>query len=150
MTARTFKTRLVAGDSKNVTGIVVPDETIAALSGGQRPRLKINVNGYEMTAAPGRMAGKTMISFSAAHRAASGLSAGEEITVRLELATEPEAIEVPTDLGAALGAAGKSDAFSKAAPSRRKEWVRQVTEAKGDDTRRRRIAKIVESIPAAR
>jgi hypothetical protein len=146
--AQTFKTKLVAGESKNVTGIVVPDKVIAALDGGQRPRLKIDVNGYGFTAAPGRMAGKTMISFSAAHRAASGLSGGEEITVRLELATAPEAIDAPDDLKAALAEAGIDDAFSKAAPSKRKEWVRQVMEAKSEDTRRRRIQKVVEAVRA--
>jgi Bacteriocin-protection, YdeI or OmpD-Associated/Domain of unknown function (DUF1905) len=144
--AQTFTTRLVAGESKNVTGIVIPDEIISALGGGQRPRLNVTVNDYEMTAAPGRMAGKTMISFSAAHRAASGLSGGEEIVVRLELATAPEVIEVPPDLQAALDKAGKSDVFSNAAPSRRKEWARQVAEAKGEDTRQRRIVKIVGAI----
>jgi Bacteriocin-protection, YdeI or OmpD-Associated/Domain of unknown function (DUF1905) len=146
MASQTFKTRLVAGESKNVTGIVVPDEIMAALGAGQRPRLKVTVNVYEMTVTPGRMAGKTMIGFSAAHRAASGLSGGDEITVRLELAAGPEAIEIPPDLHAALAEAGKIEAFSKAAPSRRKEWVRQVTEAKGQDTRGRRIAKIVDAL----
>jgi Bacteriocin-protection, YdeI or OmpD-Associated/Domain of unknown function (DUF1905) len=146
MASQTFKTRLVAGESKNVTGIVVPDEVMAALGAGQRPRLNITVNGYEMTAVPGRMAGKTMIGFSAAHRAASGLSGGDEITVRLELAGGAEAIEIPPDLQAALAEAGKIEAFSKAAPSRRKEWARQVTEAKGQDTRVRRITKVVDAL----
>jgi Bacteriocin-protection, YdeI or OmpD-Associated/Domain of unknown function (DUF1905) len=146
MAAQIFKTRLVAGESKNVTGIAVPDAVMTALGAGQRPRLKISVNGYEMTAVPGHMAGKTMIGFSAAHRAASGLSGGDEITVRLELAAGPEAIEIPPDLQAALAEAGKLDAFSKAAPSRRKEWVRQVTEAKSQDTRSRRIGKVVDAL----
>jgi hypothetical protein len=146
MTAKTFKTSLVAGESKNVTGIVVPDEVMAALGGGQRPRLKIEVNGYAMTAVPGRMSGKTMIAFSAAHRAASGLSGGDPITVRLELATAPEAIELPAELEAALAESGKSEAFSKAAPSKRKEWIRQVIEAKAEDTRRKRIAKVVDAL----
>jgi uncharacterized protein YdeI (YjbR/CyaY-like superfamily) len=34
-------------------------------------------------------------------------------------------------------------AFEKSAPSKRKEFVRQVTEAKTDETRARRIEKIV-------
>jgi Bacteriocin-protection, YdeI or OmpD-Associated/Domain of unknown function (DUF1905) len=148
MVAQTFKTKLVAGESKNVTGIVVPDKVIAALGGGLRPRLQIEVNGYAFTATPGRMAGKTMISFSGAHRVASGLSGGEEVTVWLELATAPEAIEPPEDLKAAIAEAGIDDAFAEAAPSKRREWVRQVMEAKGDDTRRRRIQKVVEAVRA--
>jgi hypothetical protein len=144
--SQTFKTKLLAGESKNVTGIVIPDKIIAALGGGQRPRLQIDVNGYAFTVTPGRMAGKTMISFSAAHRSASGLAGGEEITVRLELATAPATIDAPDDLQAVLAEAGVGDAFAKAAPSMRKEWVRQVVDAKGEDTRRRRVQKVVDAL----
>lgn len=146
MAAQTFNTRLVSVEGKNVTGIVVPDEIMVALGGGQRPRLEVTVNSYEMTIVPGRIAGKAMIGFSAARRAASGLSGGDAITDRLELASGPEAIEVPPDLNGALADAGKLGAFSEAAPSRRKEWVRQVMEAKSSDTRGRRIAKVVDAL----
>ena len=148
MAAQTFETKLVAGEDKNVTGIVVPDVVMEALGSGQRPRLRIDVNGYEFTAIPGRMAGKTMISFSAAHRKASGLSGGDDIKARLELATAPDAIDLPDDFKAALVAAGIENAFSKAAPSKRKEWVRQIMEAKAEDTRHRRILKVVEAVRA--
>jgi hypothetical protein len=47
MAAQTFKTLLAAGEGKNVTGIAAPDEIMAALGAGQRPRLKITVSGYE-------------------------------------------------------------------------------------------------------
>ena len=46
MASQTFMTRLVNGESKNVTGIVITDEVMTALGAGQRPRMKITVNGY--------------------------------------------------------------------------------------------------------
>jgi uncharacterized protein YdeI (YjbR/CyaY-like superfamily) len=38
------------------------------------------------------------------------------------------------------------NAFENAAPSMKKEYVRQVEEAKAQETRERRIAKIVEKL----
>lgn len=45
-----------------------------------------------------------------------------------------------------LEQADKSDAFAGLAPSRKKEFVRQVEEAKTEETRQRRIAKVVQSV----
>jgi uncharacterized protein YdeI (YjbR/CyaY-like superfamily) len=67
--------------------------------------------------------------------------------VTLELDTAPRTVEVPEDLAAALdAAAGTREAFDKLAPSMRKEHVRQVEEAKTQETRERRIARIVEKL----
>jgi len=55
-------------------------------------------------------------------------------------------VELPEDLKSALVDAGALDAFEKAAPSMKKEYVRQVEEAKAQATRDRRIAKIVEKL----
>ncbi len=85
-----------------------------------------------------------MIPVSAAHRAASGLKAGDKIDVTLELEVAPRTVEIPADLLAALSKkAGVKAAFDALAPSKRKECVRQVVEAKAQETRERRIAKIV-------
>ena len=67
----------------------------------------------------------------------------DEVEVRLDLLTGPRVVEVPEPLASALARAGLSDAFAALAPSRRKEACRQVDEAKGADTRERRIHKIL-------
>ena len=46
----------------------------------------------------------------------------------------------------ALTRASALDAFENSAPSMKKEYVRQVEEAKAQETRERRIAKIVEKL----
>ena len=66
--------------------------------------------------------------------------------VTLELDTEPRTVELPDDLAQALDEAGVTEAYNKSAPSARKEFVRQVESAKAQDTRERRIAKIVEKL----
>ena len=64
-----------------------------------------------------------------------------DVTVALDL--EPRTVEIPDDLKNTLQQAGALEAFENSAPSMRKEYVRQVVEAKAQATRERRIAKIV-------
>ena len=90
-----------------------------------------------------------MIPLSAAHRTSSGLKGGDPITVTLELDTASRDVELPKELAAALEKAKLMPAFEKSAPSKRKEFVRQVTDAKTEETRERRIEKIVMQLKEA-
>lgn len=140
----TFKTALLQGEGKNVTGIRIPPEAIEALGAGKKPRVKVTLNGsYTYTITVAVMGGDYMMGFSSDHRQASGLKGGDPIEVSLELDTEPPKIDVPDDLAAALDSAGVRASFDAQPPSARKEHVRQVNDAKAADTRVRRIAKIV-------
>ncbi len=85
-----------------------------------------------------------MISFSADKREATGVMGGDTVFITIELDTEPRTVEIPDDLKAALDAnPGATEAFDKLAFSRRKEYVRQVEESKTQETRDRRIARVV-------
>ena len=130
----------------NNTGIHVPDEVIEKLGGGKRPLVNVTVNDYCYRSAVASMGGKFMISFSSYHRNASGIQGGDEVDVKLELDLAPRSVEIPTDLEAALTIANAIDAFNHSAPSMKKEYVRQVESAKSQETRERRIAKIVEKL----
>lgn len=141
----TFKTTL-AGTADGPTGIEVPAANIAALGTSKKPAVKVSVSGYAYRSTVAVMGGKFLIPFSSEHRKASGIKAGDKIEVALELDTEPRTVELPDDLAAALKKAGARAAFDASAPSKRKEFVRQVVEAKAEDTRARRIAKIVEGL----
>lgn len=141
-----FTTKL-SGSSDGPTGIVVPETVISALGSGKKPAVLVNVSGYEYRSTVGVMGGKSMIPFSSAHRAASGVSAGDSIAVTLMLDVAPRTVEIPAELAAALAAAkGAQAAFDTSAPSRKKEMVRQVVETKSEETRARRIAKIIEQL----
>ncbi len=141
---KTFKTTLIKGDQKNTSGIEIPAEIIDALSAGKKPPVRITIGDYSYRSTVAVMGGRYLVSLSQAHREASGLQGGETVDVTVEVDTEPRTVEVPEDLAAALAAKpGAHEAFDKASPSARKEFVRQVAEAKAQDTRERRIAAIV-------
>jgi hypothetical protein len=133
----------------NNTGIEVPAENIAALGSSRKPAVKVNLSGYEYQSTVAVMGAKFMIPLSAAHRAASNIKGGDPITVTLELDTSSRDVELPSDLAAALEKSKLMAAFEKSAPSKRKEFVRQVMEAKTEETRARRIEKIVTQLKEA-
>jgi len=143
----TFHTTILQ-TGKNTAGIQVPEEIIEKLGSGKRPLVRVTINNYTYRSAVAVMAGKYMISFSSAHRKAAGVQGGDDADITLELDLEPRTVEIPKDLEDALIKANALDVFEKSAPSMKKEYVRQVIEAKAQETRERRINKIVDKLSA--
>lgn len=142
----TFVTAVQQAEGKNATGIQVPSDLVAALDSGKRPKVKITLNGYTYRSTVAAYGDVFMLPLSQEHRDAAGVQAGDEIEITLELDTEPRTVEVPPVLATTLAENGVRQAFDALAPSRRKEHVRQVESAKAEDTRQRRIAKIVATL----
>ena len=143
--AITFHTTILR-TGKNTAGIQVPEEIIEKLGSSKRPLVRVTIKEYTYRSAVAVMGGKFMVGVSAENRQAAGVQGGEEVDVTIELDLEPRTVELPDDLKAALTEAGALKTFENSAPSMRKEYVRQVTEAKAQETRGRRIGKIVEKL----
>ena len=145
-----FRTTIVQS-GKNTTGIQVPDEVMEALAAGKRPAVKVTVNGYSYRSTVASMGGAAMISLSAEHRAGAGVAGGDEVEVDLELDTAPRQVDVPPDLAAALDAEPAARHTFDGLSYSNKSWhVLQVTGAKTDETRQRRIARSVETLKQGR
>ncbi len=128
----------------NNTGLEVPAEVMAKLGSSKKPAVVVTISGYTYRNTVAVMGGVFMISLSKANREAAGVKGGDQVEVTLELDTEPRTVEIPEDLAAALlEQPGAMAAFDKLAFSKRKEFVRQVNEAKAHETRTWRIAGIV-------
>lgn len=141
----TFKTKLLAKGETGPTGIHVPDELVEKLGGGKRAPVAVTINGkftYQSTIA--FMGGRAMIPVSAERREGAGVKGGDAITVKLVLDTAPREVEMPPALVKALAKdkAAKA-AFDKLSFTYRKEHARAVSKAKAEETRDRRIAKIM-------
>jgi Bacteriocin-protection, YdeI or OmpD-Associated/Domain of unknown function (DUF1905) len=145
-----FRTTIVQS-GKNTTGIQVPDEVVEALGSGRRPAVKVTVNGYSYRNTVASMGGVFMVSLSAEHRAGAGVGGGDEVEVDLELDSAPREVTVPPELMAALDAEPAARAtFDGLSYSNRSWHVLQVTGAKTEETRRRRIARSVEALKQGR
>ncbi len=73
-----FDTTVTATGNK--TGIIVPDELIERLGAGHRPPVIVSIYGHEYRNTVGVMAGKHMISISAAVRKDTGLKVATQST----------------------------------------------------------------------
>lgn len=140
----TFTTTLLT--QGNNVGIEVPEEIVLGFGVGKRVPVTVTLGGYVYPSTIAVMGGRYLIPVSAQIRKEAGVAGGEEHVVTLEHDTTSRDTPVPDDLAAALDAAGVRAAFDAQSPSKRKEHVRQVESAKAEDTRTRRVAKVVESL----
>jgi hypothetical protein len=146
----TFTTTVTQEEGMNATGLPVPADAVAALGTKKRPPVKVSLAGYTYRSTVAAYGDVFMLPLAAEHRNAAGLIAGDRVEVTLELDEEPRTVDVPDDLAEALAAQpGTRAKFDALAYSARKEHVRQVETAKAEDTRTRRIAKIVASLSEA-
>jgi hypothetical protein len=129
---------------KTATGFRVPAEVVAALGAGKRPAVRVTLNGhtYRSTVAP--LGGVFMLPVSAEHRASAGVAAGDEVDVDIELDTAPREVAVPPDFAEALDRdADARRHFDGMSYSNQRRYVLGIEEAKGAETRQRRIARAV-------
>ncbi len=141
-----FHTTILQGD-KTATGIRVPDEVVTGLGAGKRPAVSITINGFTYRSTIAVMGGAYMVGVSAENRAGARVAGGDEVDVDIELDTAPREVTVPAELEAALDAdpAARS-AFDRLSYSNKSWHVLQITGAKTDETRQRRITKSVEAL----
>jgi hypothetical protein len=141
-----FHTTILQSD-KTATGIRVPDEVVEALAAGKRPAVKVTINGFTYRSTIAVMGGAYMVGVSAENRAGAGVAGGDEVDVDIELDTAPREVTVPPDLAGALDAEPNARRTFDGLSFSNKSWhVLQVTGAKTNETRQRRIAKSVEAL----
>lgn len=130
----------------NHAAIEIPQKNIEELGVGKRPPVIVHLPGYSFRATGAGMNSKTLLAFSTAHREASGFWAGDTVEVELELEEGPRPVEIPAELKSALKDAKLLDRFESLNYSSRKEYVRQITDAKAEATKQRRIEKILDQL----
>jgi hypothetical protein len=129
----------------------VPASIVEALGSSRRLPVTVTINGYTYRNSVAPLGGRYMIGVSSEHRGPAGVKGGETVEVDLELDTAPREITVPDDLAAALDAVPAArQTFDRLSYSNKSWHVLQVTGAKAEDTRRRRIEKSVEALREGR
>lgn len=137
-------------DGKTATGINVPDEVVAALGGGNRPRVRITLAGYSYQTTVARMGGLFKFPVSAAVREEAGVAAGDEVEAEIELDSTPRELAIPAPLTQVLDQHPDAKAaFSKLSYTNPKRHVPAVEGAKTEETRQRRLEKILDELQAS-
>ena len=118
---------------------------MAALAAGKKPPVRVTINGHTYRSTVATIDGQPMVGVSAENRALAGVSGGDEVEVDIELDTAPRVVEVPAELAAALAGDAAAKQFFDSLSNSQKSWYTlQVSGAKTDETRQRRVAKSVE------
>ena len=93
------------------------------------------------------MGGRFLISFNAETRKATGLGAGDEVEVRLDVDDTPRVVEVPQDLAAGLAAdVVAREAWAALSYSRQRAHAESVSGAKTAATRTARVARVLAAL----
>ena len=138
-----FKTTLLKA-GKTATGFEIPAEIVEGFGVGKKPPVRVTINGYTYRNTVAVMGGVYMIGVSAEHRKGAQVEGGDEIEVKLELDTEPREVEVPAAFKVILDKnTWMKEAFDALSYSKKKAIVVPIVEAKGEDTRNRRIVKAI-------
>ena len=127
------------------TAIELTDAQVDEL-GGALAAVRVRIGDHEARLRLGVMGGKNLVGLSKAARAELGVEIGDTVDAEIELDADDRVIEVPTDLASALDVAGARAAFDALSPSRRKEFVRGIVEAKQPATRERRVQAAVDTV----
>jgi hypothetical protein len=136
---------------KNTAGFEIPESVVEALGGGRRPKVAVTVNGFTFRTSIARMGGRYLLGVSADRRTEAAIAPGDVLDLEIELDTAPRELEVPKPLAAALEADPKAKAFWSTLSYSNRHWhVLQVTSAKTDATRDRRIEKSVSMLREGR
>lgn len=136
-------------DGKTATGVTVPDEVVAALGGGNRPRVRVTLAGYSYQTTVARMHGSFMFPVSAAVRAEAGVGAGDEVNVEIEIDQAPRTVTIPPALASALERhPDAKTAFEKLSYTNQKRHALAIDGAKTEQTRQRRMEKVLAELQA--
>jgi hypothetical protein len=142
----TFRTRVLQA-RVNATGLPVPASALDELGAGKRPAVVVTVAGYAYRTTVGTMGGQHLLPLSAAHRAASGIAADDEVEVTIELDTAPREAVLPEEVAAAFAAEpALAEAFGALSSSRQRALVDPIGEARTDETRARRVEKALAAL----
>jgi uncharacterized protein YdeI (YjbR/CyaY-like superfamily) len=95
------------------------------------------------------MRGEFLFPVSAAVREQAGVAAGDEVEVGIALDTAPRELEIPAEFAAALDEnASAREAFERLSYSNKKRHALAIADAKTEETRQRRLAKILDELRA--
>ena len=141
--SETFRATIVQ-TGKTACGIQVPGAVVEALGGSKRPAVVVALDGYTYRSTVAPMGSEWWVGVNSDHRTASGLKAGDEVQVTLELDTAPREVEVPPELEAALDADPQARAFFDGLSySNKRVFTLSVEGTSNPETKARRVDKAI-------
>jgi hypothetical protein len=145
-----FRTQVLLG-GKTATGLPVPADVVEALGAGKKPAVTVTIGGHTYRSTIASRGGQFLLPLSGENREKAGVTAGDEVDVEVALDTAPRELEIPPDLAAALAADDTARArFESLSYSAKQRFVLPIGQAKTEETRQRRVAKVITDLRAGK
>ena len=130
----------------NHASLLIPDWVLEELKTNKRAPLKVTVNGHTYQSTAVGVAGECRVVFPSAERRTAKAASGDIVEVTLELDSGYREVEMPKELVTALESQGLAKTFADLSYSKRKEFARQVSGAKTEETKLRRVEKVLAAL----
>jgi hypothetical protein len=140
-----FKVKLDGMEGSSVAALSAPFDVQKVFGTKGRVPVHGTINGYRFRSSLMPMGGCHRMVVNKSMRDGAGVKAGDTVTVVLERDEAPRTVEVPPELKKELAKSKAANAaWEKLSYTFQKEMVRSFTEPKQEDTRRRKLARVVD------
>ncbi|MEU8639644.1 YdeI/OmpD-associated family protein [Amycolatopsis sp. NPDC048633] len=145
-----FRTQVLLG-GKTATGLPVPADVVEALGSGKKPAVTVTLGGHSYRTTVASRGGRFLVPLSAENRERAGVAAGDDVEAEITLDTAPRELEIPPDLAEALAAdPAAKERFESLSYSAKQRFVLPIGQAKAEETRQRRVAKVITDLRAGK
>jgi hypothetical protein len=139
-----FKTRLVGQEGSSVAAVNAPFDVKEVFGTIARVPVRGTINGFPFRSSLMPMGGCHYMAVNRTMREGASCKAGDTVSVVMERDTAPRVVKVPATLKKALARSKTAQAnWKKYSFSNQKEMALAITAAKQEETRARRLARIM-------
>ncbi len=146
-----FKTKLVGQDGSSVAAVMFPFDIKEVFGTIARVPVRGTINGFPFRSSLMPMGGCHYMAVNRTMREGANCKAGDIVAVAMERDTAPRVVTVPAILKKALAKSKTAQAsWKKYSFSNQKEMALAITGAKQDETRARRLARIMDIVKSGK
>jgi len=141
----TFKVKLLQAEDSSATGIEAPFSVQEVFGTKARVPVRGTINGFAFRSSLMPMGGCHMMAVNRGMREGAGVKAGDTVEIVIERDEAERTVEVPAPLKKELAKSKTAAAnWEKQSYSNRKEMARAILDVKQEETRVRRLAKVMD------
>jgi hypothetical protein len=142
-----FKTKLVGQEGSSVAAVNAPFDVKEVFGTIARVPVRGTINGFPFRSSLMPMGGCHYMAVNRSMREGASCKAGDVVSVVMERDTAPRVVAVPAVLKKALAESKTAQAnWKRYSYSNQKEMALAITGAKQEETRARRLARIMEIV----
>jgi hypothetical protein len=146
-----FKVELLKAEDSSATGIEAPFDVQKVFGTRARVPVRGTINGFAFRSSLMPMGGCHMMAVNRTMREGAGVKAGDIVEMILERDDGERTVEVPLMLKKELAKSKTAQAnWEKNSYSNRKEMARSIVDVKQEETRTRRLAKVMDILKSGK